>query len=410
MAIHDTQGRPGRASRAFHWLTALLILIVFPLGMIASEWPLATPADAGRRLALFSAHKSLGILILAVTLLRILRALSAPRPRPIASGEGIGAWLGAATRLILWLGLVLVPLTGWFSHAAAGGPAAIWWPFGQGLPFIPQSEAARTVFAGMHDALTTLLLIAVALHVAGALKHWLHTRDLPRAQLPSGRAAMVGPAEAAVAPAPRMPHRTAFAGAVLIVLAVLLAGALAGRPEGPAPPAGGQAQDAGEGQFPLWEVTEGEITFTITRFGAPVSGRFASWDAGIYYSPALGAGRAGHVRAVIDIASLEMGSLTDQALGFDFFDAQSHPRAVFAADILMVMDGQIARGTLRLKGVEREVELLFLLRIEGDRAQADAVITLDRLDFGIGRNLPDDSMLGHDVRVNVNLRARRRSP
>ena len=431
MPIHNTPGRYGSVAKAFHWITALLILIEYPLGLIANDRPIDTPRDLEIKFTLFSAHKTLGLLIFAVALLRILWALMEPRPRALHPDRPIETWLAHAVHWLLYFCLVLVPLTGWAAHAATGGLAPIWWPFGQGLPLIPKSEFAQVVFAGMHGALTSLLLVAVGLHVAGALKHWLIDRDPTLARMLPGKPLMAGlPGEAPRLPEPRIRRPAPLSAAVLVMLATLLAGAASGWREAPAPlaleEAGiGETEEIGEleeigdlepvplplpqaDQPPMWEVTEGEITFTVSRFGNPVTGRFARWDARIAHDPAFGSKDAGHVRAQIDITSLDMGSLTGQALGFDFFDADEHPQAVFDADILSVIDGHVLRGTLLLRGVTQAVEMPLTLRIDGDEAEAEATISLDRFAFAIGRNIPDTSILGRDVRVNVKLKARRR--
>lgn len=443
MQIHNTPSRYGSVAKAFHWIIAFLILIEYPLGEIANGWPMASASDLDTKFTLFSAHKTLGLLIFLLALLRILWALFEPRPRPLHPDRPIETWLAHVVHWLLYFCLVLVPLTGWAEHAATSGLAPIWWPFGQGLPFIPKSEFAQAIFAGMHGALTSLLLITVGLHVAGALKHWLIDRDLTLARMLPGKPLMADQPLPQPAPAPRLLRLSPFAGAALILCATLFVGAFGGwleapemlpgeavqtldmeNPEGfgeleslPLPePASEAASEAGGNgdprsgdQPPMWEVTEGEISFTVSRFGDPVEGRFARWDARIAYDPALGSEGAGQVRAQIDITSLDMGSLTQQALGPDFFDAADHPKAAFEADIRKVIDGHIMHGTLRLKGVQRAVEMPLSLRIKGDVAEADATISLDRFAFGIGENIPDTSVLGGEVQVNVELKARRRA-
>ena len=53
---------------------------------------------------------------------------------------------------------MVVPLSGWIGHAATTGFAPIWWPFGQGLPFVPESETVAHLFAGIHEVFTKVLL------------------------------------------------------------------------------------------------------------------------------------------------------------------------------------------------------------------------------------------------------------
>ncbi len=53
------------------------------------------------------------------------------------------------------------------------GFAPIWWPFGQGLPFVPQSETVAKIAGSAHWWFSKLMIAAILLHVAGALKHHL---------------------------------------------------------------------------------------------------------------------------------------------------------------------------------------------------------------------------------------------
>lgn len=109
----------------------------------------------------------------------------------------------------------------------------------------------------------------------------------------------------------------------------------------------------------------------------------------------------------VAIASLELGSVTQQAMGPDYFDSASFPAARFAAQIVKLDTGYEARGTLTLKGQEVPVTLPFTLDLDGGTARMQGGTTLDRLDFGIGQSLADESSLGFAVDVRVELEARR---
>ena len=57
------------------------------------------------------------------------------------------------------------------------GFAPILWPFGQGLPFVPQSETVAQVAGAVHWVFTKVMAAAILLHIAGALKHHFVDRD-----------------------------------------------------------------------------------------------------------------------------------------------------------------------------------------------------------------------------------------
>jgi polyisoprenoid-binding protein YceI len=94
-------------------------------------------------------------------------------------------------------------------------------------------------------------------------------------------------------------------------------------------------------------------------------------------------------------------------MGPEFFDAQQYETAVFKADLITEIDGYFADGTLSLKGTEVPLKMLFRLSVEGGAANMQANLTLDRLDFGIGNNMADESSLGFGVDVSIALTALR---
>ncbi|MFV2035895.1 MAG: YceI family protein, partial [Halocynthiibacter sp.] len=67
--------------------------------------------------------------------------------------------------------------------------------------------------------------------------------------------------------------------------------------------------------------------------------------------------------------------------------------------------GFVADGTLSLRGASQAVKLPFSLLIKGDGAEMNASLTLQRIDFGIGDTLPDGTLLGYVVKVEITLSA-----
>ena len=78
MALGNTSTRYGAFSKSFHWLTALLILTLIPLGLFAKNLPYETQEELARKAWFFSLHKTLGVTVFFVAFLRILWALSQP--------------------------------------------------------------------------------------------------------------------------------------------------------------------------------------------------------------------------------------------------------------------------------------------------------------------------------------------
>lgn len=162
-------------ARALHWLLALLIVGNFALGVYMSELPFS-PA----RLQYYSWHKWAGVVVLALSALRLLNRLLSPPPAlPVAIEAAMPRWqrlVHQATHHALYLLFFAVPLTGWAFSSAAGFPVVL---FGV-LPlpdFVPVSESLADVLKELHEISALSMAALVLLHVAGALKHHFMDRD-----------------------------------------------------------------------------------------------------------------------------------------------------------------------------------------------------------------------------------------
>ncbi len=125
--------------------------------------------------ALYTYHKTFGVMILALMMVRLaLRlVLGAPPYRPpLARLERV------ASRLVhglFYVALLAMPVIGWLATAAGGYPVQF---FGWNLPgFIGKDkELSETLFA-LHGFLGWAILGLIVLHVAGAMRHWVIKRD-----------------------------------------------------------------------------------------------------------------------------------------------------------------------------------------------------------------------------------------
>ncbi|WP_308916816.1 cytochrome b/b6 domain-containing protein [Jannaschia sp. LMIT008] len=382
----------GWVERAFHWTIAALMLTVIPLGAIAYRMPVQTDAQIERVVLLFSAHKTVGLAIFFVALARILWALSQPRPRPLHGGwEGR---LAAAVHWLLYGSLVIVPLLGWTHHAAATGFAPIWWPFGQTLPFVPRDPDLSATLGTLHKTFNKVLVAALILHVAGAIKHAAVDRDATMARMWRG----TDPG-----PLPERSRGHALPAVVALgVWAATLGVGLALVPQG-AQAVGGVAQVDAPAN---WTVEDGTLSITVTQLGSAVTGSFADWQASIDFDDATGTGA---VEVSVATGSLTLGSVSGQATGDEFLASGAFPTATFAADIAPAEDGtgHVAEGTLTIRDVVVPVTLPFDLDVEGDTATMSGSTDVDRRDFEMGQAYPDESNVGFGVTISVELTAQR---
>ncbi|MDO9637429.1 MAG: cytochrome b/b6 domain-containing protein [Pseudotabrizicola sp.] len=396
MSARNSQRSYGRIARLFHWATAALILIAIPLGLVANRLPYDTAQQLALKAQVFSVHKTLGVVVFFVALGRILWTLFETHPVPLHPERRLELWLARLVHWMLYISLVAVPLTGWVHHAAVTGFAPIWWPFGQSLPFVPQSEAVAATAGAAHWVFTKLMIASILLHIAGALKHHVIDRDDTLRRMTRGINAPALPVPARRSALPVM------AAVALFGLGAAVAALPRGEPVTQSLTAAQPAPAAGN-----WQVSDGTLGISVTQMGQQVSGSFAAWTADITFDEAATNGTQGSVTVSIDTGSLTLGSVTQQARSADFFDVTAFPQAVFIADILPAASGYQASGTLTLRGAEVPVTLPFTLDINGNTATMTGQTTLDRRDFGMGATYTDEASVGFGVTVDVALTATR---
>ena len=155
-----------------HWLTALLIVAAFLLGLTMVDIPGLTPT----KLKYFSWHKWLGITVLALACLRLLWRLKHQAP---AYPAGMPAWqhkAAAALHGVLYLSIFAVPLSGYFYSLAAGVPVVYLGLIPMPVLIAPDAEL-KPLLKSVHYALNMLVLGGVGMHVLAALKHQFIDRD-----------------------------------------------------------------------------------------------------------------------------------------------------------------------------------------------------------------------------------------
>ncbi len=176
MTIRNTTNSWGAIAKSFHWIIALLILSQLVLGNIAEGYRLSPT-----KLDLFVWHKSIGVTVLLLVILRVVWRLTNPPPTP---PDGIPAWETIAARIghaLLYLLMLAVPLSGWWVSDATRIPFKAFW-----LVPMPDLIAANRdisdLAADVHGALTKLLLLVVVIHIVAALRHhfFMHNKILSR--------------------------------------------------------------------------------------------------------------------------------------------------------------------------------------------------------------------------------------
>ena len=184
--------RYNRTAMTLHWVVAALIFVNVVLGLSAQY-----AADAHVR-PLIDMHKSIGLTVLGLVLLRILWRLSHKPPPMPRSYPGIEKVAAHAAHIALYAVILLLPLSGYLHDSAWTGGAThplVW--FGilhlPRMPIIKSFDPAtkthlHAVFAAAHTYIGYVLYGLVGLHLLGVLKHHLIDRESEISRmLPAGR-------------------------------------------------------------------------------------------------------------------------------------------------------------------------------------------------------------------------------
>jgi cytochrome b561 len=154
-----------------HWLVALLIFGLFPLGLYMHDLPLSV-----LKLQLYAWHKWFGITVLLLVVVRMAwRATHRPPKLPATIPrwqQGVAEWMHG----LLYVLILCIPLSGWMLSSAAG-VRVVWWGV---LPLpllLPVSKPLAHALALVHATLNYTLAALVVVHVAAAIKHQFTDRD-----------------------------------------------------------------------------------------------------------------------------------------------------------------------------------------------------------------------------------------
>lgn len=380
----------GLVSRAFHWAIALLILCLIPVGF----WMEGLPYSPFKG-SVYGLHKALGITVLVLALARVVwSVLLNPKPAPLQTHTPLERHLAHAIHILLYIGMIGMPISGWVMSAAGDHPVSFFGLFN--LPaIVPKDENVFEIAKEVHELAGYALLAAVGLHFAGALKHHFIDRDATLRRM-GGNMIVAGIGVALLM----------ASGGVLAQKLFFKSQEVAVEQVAAAPAEAPVAESAA----PLWAIDKpaSRIGFAFSQYNQSVEGAFSDFDGVIRFDPANLSASLADIR--IRTASIGTGdaSRDEQARGAEWFASSAFPDIHFLSKSF-THEGDnrySAAGTLTIRDMSKDITLPFTLNIEGSRALMSAELPLSRLDFGVGQGQwAATDAIGADVKVTISLAA-----
>lgn len=163
--------RWGAVSQLFHWVSVALLIAIAAIGLTMESGP-----NTPDKIRLYALHKSLGLTLLALVMLRLAWRLSHPVPAEV---PGISPWMRRTASGVHWALYALMlamPLSGWVMNSAEGYPLQ-WFRLFNLPALAPQSEDLADIAEALHENGFWVLVALAAGHMFAALYHHVFLRD-----------------------------------------------------------------------------------------------------------------------------------------------------------------------------------------------------------------------------------------
>lgn len=170
MALKNTLSNYGVVSKNFHWIMAFIILFNFILGSFMGD------LDKGPfRSFLFNFHKSTGILVIVLIILRFFWRLVNLVPTPLSQNNLLNK-ISKFVHYFFYFILLVVTFSGWTYSSARGGPFNVFGLFS--VPaLVEKNEEIGKIARDIHTISVYIFIAFVALHILATLYHHYFLKD-----------------------------------------------------------------------------------------------------------------------------------------------------------------------------------------------------------------------------------------
>lgn len=390
----SSNGQYSKVAQFLHWFIAALIICQYVLAELAES------ADhSGRvvqQLALLANHKSIGMTVLMLALIRLVwRLFHRPPDLPMAMSK----WQQTASHLTHWVIYALIfllPVSGWLM-SSANAYSVSWFNLFVFPDLVPNEKSLAVFFNNTHELLGDLLLLLVVLHVLAAIKHHFVDKDgvLIRMATIQGWGVFI-----------------ITIATVLAVWGTFFSGQKNNGQNNVSYLPSDEPVHTTVGQpksdLPVWNIDyeQSYIRFTADQAGAPFTGEWTQWSANMQFDEK----RLVSSLFDVEIDTSQVYSKDDERDGYivgdDFFDADNFKTARFLAnEFIRTGENQYkSEGLLSIKGLSKTVLFTFSVTRDQNNFVLEGASTIDRLSWNVGTgDWADPTWVGHDVRVEVKV-------
>jgi len=410
-----------------HWVIAAAILLNLGIGLWM-VWAIDSSELQAGAVSAFQLHKSIGLAVLVLSLIRLAwRLLYPPPPLPVGA-RGWERALAATTHWLFYGLMIGLPLSGWLYVSAQWRGAApfniptLWF----GLFEVPHlfglsdsspalRKQAAAISLNIHGAMALTLILLLVLHVGAALKHHFLQRDGVLVRMLPWLSAEAS--EVAATRRPTAGNLVAAITALLLAALLLVLGATTRLVSVELPEPGSLAaelrslvEDSGVSAR-AWQVAadNSHIRFEGMHAGRAFSGHFTEWQAAIHIDAQKPEGS--FIAAVVATTSATDGvPLHDRSLPQrEWFDVANHPYATYYSTAIepLGVNRYAVSGILTIKGHPVELAPLMLV-IEDDELTLAGSVEVDRtvVDLGMESD-PGGQYVSRAIKIDVTVRAAR---
>lgn len=160
------------AAIIFHWIIAILVIVMIGLGLYMTDVPKGSPDRA----FYFNLHKSIGVTTALLVIARLIWRMKNPPPALPTSMPGWEMQASKISHALLYMCIIVMPLSG-FSATQFTKYGVTYFGLFKIPPMGSENKVVYDLLQGVHGVTATLLIALVVIHVLAAFKHLLIDRD-----------------------------------------------------------------------------------------------------------------------------------------------------------------------------------------------------------------------------------------